>query len=236
MKAFLLAAGHGTRLHPLTVGAPKCLVPIRGVPILRIWLDLCAEHNIDQVLINIHSHADQVREYLSHQNGSGVTVCIFEETRLLGSAGTLAANRDWVANEDCFWILFGDVLTTANLSQMLTFHRDRRQLATLGLYQVPDPTRCGIVQLDSAGIICSFEEKPRVPESNLAFSGLMLAHPAVLDLIPSQFPVDIGFDLLPRLVDRMAGYMVDSYLIDIGTMQNYQSAQQTWPGLGVSRR
>ena len=232
MKAFLLAAGHGTRLRPLTEHTPKCLVPIGGVPMLSIWLDLCAAHNISEVLINVHSHAEVVRDYLAKANGRGVHVRISEEPVLLGSAGTLAANRDWVGSEDCFWVLYSDVLTTANLSDMLAFHRRQRQLATLGLYEVPDPTRCGIVKLDTAGIIWEFVEKPKVPASNLAFSGLMLASPAVIDLIPSQSQVDIGFHLLPQLVGRMSGYNIKGYLVDIGTLRNYQVAQRTWPGLG----
>jgi NDP-sugar pyrophosphorylase family protein len=105
----------------------------------------------------------------------------------------------------------------------------------LGLYQAPDPARCGIAELDSAGIIRAFKEKPRSPKSNLAFSGLMLAAPAILDLIPSQPPVDVGFHLLPQLVGRMAGYMIDSYLVDIGTRENYETAQQNWPGLVGAR-
>ena len=231
MKAFLLAAGHGTRLRPLTDRIPKCLVPIRGVPMLGIWLELCLEHGINEVLINLHSHVDQVRQYLDGKSRGGVSVRISEEATLLGSAGTLAANRDWVAEEDDFWILFADVLTTANLAHMLAFHRARGLLATLGLYQVPDPSRCGIAKLDAAGIIREFAEKPTVPQSSLAFSGLMLAAPAILDLIPSHLPADIGFQLLPQLVGRMAGYMINGYLIDIGTMENYQAAQQNWPGL-----
>jgi mannose-1-phosphate guanylyltransferase len=231
MKAFLLAAGHGTRLRPVTDRVPKCLVPIGGVPMLRIWLDLCAAHGVTDVLINVHSYADTIRDFLARDNGNGVSVRISEEPVLLGSAGTLAANRDWVAGESSFWVLYADVLTNADLSQMLAFHRARGQLATLGLYRVPDPARCGIVKLDSAGIIYEFVEKPKVPASNLAFTGLMLATPAVIDLVPPQEQVDIGSHLLPRLVGRMAGYTIDSYIMDIGTLENYQAAQRSWPDL-----
>ena len=69
MKAFLLAAGLGTRLRPLTDSTPKCLLPIRGVPLLAIWLDLCHRHGIDEVLINTHCHGETVRRYLvAHRN------------------------------------------------------------------------------------------------------------------------------------------------------------------------
>src|ERR1700752_5235488 len=97
MKAFLLAAGHGTRLRPLTETTPKCLLPIRGVPMLRIWLDLFRLHGIDEVLVNIHSHAHIVRAYLQSQD-TDITVEVSEEPELLGSAGTLWANRAWIGS------------------------------------------------------------------------------------------------------------------------------------------
>jgi len=231
MKAFLLAAGHGTRLRPLTDHTPKCLLPVGGVPLLRIWLELCAIHAIDEVLVNIHSHPEAIREYLAKENGHGLRVEVSEERVLLGSAGTLLANREFVAGEECFWILYADVLTNADLSAMLAVHRSSKLLATLGLYEVPDPTRCGIVKLDEAGIIREFVEKPAVPASRLAFTGVMLAGPEVLDLIPRLPEADIGFHLLPRLVDHMVGHRIGEFLMDIGTMENYSVAQTTWPGL-----
>ncbi len=54
MKAFLLAAGKGTRLRPLTDSVPKCLVPVKGVPLLGIWLKLLGMHGITDVLVNLH--------------------------------------------------------------------------------------------------------------------------------------------------------------------------------------
>ena len=143
MKAFLLAAGHGTRLRPITDSVPKCLVPIRGVPMLQIWMEICRHAGIDEVMINLHTHAEIVRSWLPH-NSSGVRVQVAEESTLLGSAGTVLTNRDWVASDSCFWILYADVLTSANLSRMLEFHLARQPTATLGLYQVPDPSRCGV--------------------------------------------------------------------------------------------
>src|ERR1700691_1289584 len=101
MKAFLLAAGHGTRLRPLTDNLPKCLLPIKGTPLLAIWLEQCRRFGINEVLVNIHSLAAQVRDFLE-QNRNGVQVHVVEEPALLGSAGTLRANANWVAGEDLF--------------------------------------------------------------------------------------------------------------------------------------
>ena len=229
MKAFLLAGGHGTRLKPLTDSIPKCLLPICGIPMLQIWFDLCRRHGVDEVLINLHSHAEAVRRFIE-ENKNGLRVHLFEEQILLGSAGTLLANRHWVRKEASFWVFYADVLTTADMNRMLDFHRRRGQIATIGVYEVPDTTRCGIVQIDEERIVRNFVEKPAVPFSHLAFAGLMLATPLLLDVIPEQCPVDLGFHVLPRLVGRMAAYRISDFLIDIGTMETYRTAQLTWPG------
>jgi len=230
MKAFLLAAGHGTRLRPLTDKTPKCLLPVRGAPMLSIWLDLCHRHGIAEVLINAHAQGEQVRNYLAAQR-NGVKTRVVDEPVLLGSAGTVLANRDWVAGERCFWILYADVLTNADLGGMMQFHLEGGSLATLAGYEVPDPERCGIMQVDAEGVMRGFVEKPKTPVGRLAFSGVMIADAAVLDQIPENRPADLGFDVLPRLAGRAAAWPISDYLLDIGTLENYELAQKTWPGL-----
>ena len=229
MKAFLLAGGHGTRLRPITDTVPKCLVPICGTPMLSIWLDLCLRSGISEVLINLHAHAQTVVQYL-RQIDSPVKVRVVHEDQLLGSAGTLAANRDWVEADPAFWILYSDVLTRTSLRRIGEFHSRHGRLATLGLYQVPDPSRCGVAITDDEGVIVGFEEKPQFPRSSWVFSGLMVATPGVFDLIPRYVPADISFHVLPRMLGKMMGYPIEDYLLDIGTMPNYEKAQVTWPG------
>lgn len=233
MKAFLLAAGHGTRLRPITNTIPKCLVPIRGVPLLSIWLELCRKFGIDEVLINVHAHAAVVRDFL-RENANGIRAQVVEEEELLGSAGTLRHNRGWIAAEELFWVFYADVLCQPHLGEMLELHLRRRPTATLGVYEVPDPSRCGIVSTDADGIIQQFVEKPSVPIGNLAFAGVMIAAPEMIEMIPPNGPADIGFHVLPRLIGRMQAFRIGSYVIDIGTMENYQTAQRTWPGLSYS--
>jgi mannose-1-phosphate guanylyltransferase len=230
VKAFLLAAGHGTRLRPLTDHTPKCLLPVRSVPILKIWLELCRLHAIDEVLINLHAHAHAVSDYLvRHENG--VRIRIMEEPQLLGSAGTVWANRDWVNDAESFWIFYADVLTRADLTSMSRFHQRRGLPATLGVNRVPDPTRCGVVTAGHDSTLLSFVEKPKKPRSTLAFSGIMLATPRLLNFIPADRPADFGFHVLPRLAGNAAVYEISEYLIDIGTKETYETAQKTWPGL-----
>jgi mannose-1-phosphate guanylyltransferase len=231
MKAFLLAAGNGTRLRPITDKVPKCLVPIQGMPMLSIWMKVCQKLGITEVLINLHAHADVVRSFLEQGEEGGVRVHVSEEKQLLGSAGTLRANRKWVEGEDLFWVFYADVLHRADLPAMLHLHRAHGLAATLGVYEVPDPSRCGIVTTNSLGVIEDFVEKPAHPTGNLAFSGLMIGTPELLDVIPDSVPADIGFHVLPKLAGKMLAFPIQDYLIDIGTLANYQQAQATWPGL-----
>jgi mannose-1-phosphate guanylyltransferase len=232
VKAFLLAGGHGTRLRPLTDSIPKCLVPIRGRPLLDIWLDLCARSGITDVLINLHAQAQVIERHLQQSNPP-VKVRLIPEEQLLGSAGTIAANRSWIGSDPAFWILYSDVLTNTNLERISEFHSRHGAVATLGLYQVPDPTRCGVAITNEKGVIVDFEEKPQVPRSNWVFSGLMVADPAFFKAIPACVPADIALHVLPRLLGKMLAYPIADYLLDIGTMPNYQKAQITWPGQGA---
>ena len=229
MKAFLLAAGNGTRLRPLTDSVPKCLLPIRGVPLLEIWLNNCKAAGITEVLVNTHTHAGVIRQFAAEQK-TGVRMCVTEEPELLGGAGTLAENREFVAGEKSFFVLYADVLTNVDLFRFFEFHAQKNLLVTLGVYQVSDPSRCGIVSVDGNAVIQDFVEKPTRPAGNWAFAGVMVAGPELFDFIPAHYPADLGFDVLPRMVGKMAGYKICEYLLDIGTISNYQHAQQSWPG------
>lgn len=230
MKAFLLAAGNGTRLRPLTDSTPKCLLPIQGVPLLEIWLNNCRAAGITDVLVNAHAHAEAIRHFAAEQR-TGVRMSIAHESELLGSAGTLAENREFVAGEESFFILYADVLTNVDLRSMLEFHNEKHLVATLGIYQVPDPSRCGIVTTDENSVIRDFVEKPTRPASNWAFTGVMVAGPELFNFLPDQRPADLGFDVLPKMIGRMSAYPISEYLLDIGTISNYHHAQRSWPGL-----
>ena len=200
---------------------------------LQFWLELCRRNNISEVLINTHAHADIVTRYVQ-DHARGIHFGVTYEERLLGSAGTLRANRDWLGSDGDFWIFYADVLTNARLSRMLAFHRQRQSIATLGVFQVEEPRECGIICVDDHQNVQAFVEKPSHPSGNLAFSGIMIASPAIFDEIPEQIPADLGFHVLPKLVGRMTAYRISEYLIDIGTPQTYQQAQFSWPGFSAA--
>ena len=225
MKAFLLAAGLGTRLRPLTNETPKCLIPINGKPLLAYWIELMVEHGITEVLINLHHLADKVRVFIENEAPS-VKFQLYDETELLGSGGTLKANKSFVQDEEDFFILYADNLTNINLTEFLTFHKQKKQPFSMALNRVEEPHRCGIAELDDNEIIQAFVEKPEKPVSNLANAGVYIAKPEILDWLPTTKVSDIGYDLLPRLVGKMAGWETADYLRDIGTFENLKRAEK----------
>lgn len=237
MKAFLLAAGMGTRLQPLTLTTPKCLVPINGTPLLGIWIDHLAANGITDILINTHHLAGQVTDYLDkRRNRPGPRISIAHEESLLGSGGTLLANKNFVAGEDAFLIIYADNLTNINLRPMIGFHRNRISMGcvlTMALFQAPDPSACGIATLAKDGKIINFIEKPKKPPGDLANAGIYVSTPALFDYYPAdrQGPavLDLGHHVLPRLTGRMYGFIIDGYLKDIGTLAAYATAQREWP-------
>ena len=235
MKAFLLAGGRGERLHPMTLTRPKCLARINGTPLLAIWLDLCRRQRIHEVLLNVSHHADQVERFLVGA-GSNPTVRLVVEREPLGSAGTVTANRDFVAGERDFWIFYADNLTDVALGPMLETHRQHSGVLTMGLFDAPDPRAAGIVELDPGGRIVDFVEKPERPKGDLASAGIFLARPALLDAIPARDGViDFGHHVLPALVGEMYGHLLGDFLMDIGTPEALRRASEAWSAAAVTQ-
>lgn len=235
MKAFLLAAGLGTRLRPLTDTVPKCMLPIDGKPMLYHWFRLLERHGVSDVLINLHHLPDIVREYVGDFSSShpGLRTALFYEEDLLGSAGTIKANVRWVEGEREFLIAYADNLTNADLTSLAQFHRNRNAVLTMGLFHADCPEKCGIATLGDDGLIVDFTEKPENPKSDMANAGLYVASPGLMDYIPDGL-ADLGYDVLPHLVGKMHGCEIRGYLRDIGTIENYRKAQEEWKMIQTS--
>ena len=118
VKAFLLAAGVGSRLRPITDTTPKCMLTIGDRPLLDIWLDAFDRAGVDEVLVNLHHLPDVVRAHLAARTGPPA-VRTFFEPELLGSAGTLLANRQWVEGEEFFLACNADNLTDFDLRSLI---------------------------------------------------------------------------------------------------------------------
>ena len=229
MKAFLLAAGIGSRLRPITDVTPKCMLPIGGRPMLDMWLDAFAEADVDEVLVNLHYLAEIVQNHLMERTVAPVVTLSFEP-QLLGSAGTLLANRQWVEDDDFFLACNADNLTDFDLRSLIDSHRENGAIATLTAFHSPNPSSGGVMEVDSDGTVIGFTEKPEHPVSDLVNAGIYAFAPDVLDEIDSggDRPMDIGYDLLPQLVGRAHAVPIEGYFRDIGTPEAYRQAQEDW--------
>jgi mannose-1-phosphate guanylyltransferase len=228
VKAFLLAAGVGSRLRPITDTTPKCMLVFDGRPLVDIWLDAFDHAGVDEVLVNLHHLPDVVQGHLAARTAPP-TVRTFFEPELLGSAGTLLANRQWVEDEEFFLACNADNLTDFDVRSLIEIHQEHREMATLAVFHSPQPSAGGVVELDSDGRVVGFVEKPTEPVSDLTNAGMYAFHPSVLDEINGMTPCDIGYDLLPRLVGRARVVLVEGYFRDIGTADAYKRAREEWP-------
>jgi mannose-1-phosphate guanylyltransferase len=207
--------------------------------LLQIWIDLLAHHGVDEVLINTHHHADQVEQFLNRARaGTTLGIRTVYEPQLLGSAGTIRQNSQFVTGEPDFIVAYADNLTNLNLTKMVDFHQQFRSMGgilTMGLIHAPDPRACGIVTLDEGGRIIRFVEKPQAPESNLANGGIYICSREILDPLLSadnrgHQVLDLGHHILPRLCGKMFGFSIaPGYLKDIGTPEAYRQALEQWP-------
>jgi mannose-1-phosphate guanylyltransferase len=228
VKAFLLAAGVGSRLRPITDHTPKCMLAIDGRPLLDIWLDAFHQAGVHEVLVNLHHLPDVVSSHLARRSAPPAVRTVFEP-ELLGSAGTLAANRAWVDGEDFFLAGNADNLTDFDLRVLADEHRAHGGVATLTVFHSPNPSAGGVVELNETGDVTGFVEKPVHPASDLVNAGIYAFSPALLDEISGPPPHDIGYDLLPRLVGRARAVPVDGYFRDIGSPDAYRRAREEWP-------
>jgi len=231
MKAFLLAAGEGRRLRPLTDTIPKCLVPIGGTPLLAIWLETLERGGVTDVLINLHYAHEQVRRFLAGWQSS-LRVETAYEPALLGSAGTVLANRRFVDGEESFLVAYADNLTTIDLGRMAAFHARTSTALTMAVQPTDRPSQKGTVILDGEGHIVAFEEKSPAPLSNLANGGVYMMRRSAFRHFPEGPAeggvLDFGYHVLPRMAPDLTAYLVEELLMDIGTLGDYESAQRLW--------
>lgn len=223
MKAILLAAGFGTRLRPLTDNIPKCLVPIKGKPLLQIWLENLINSEINQILINTHYLSNKVDSFIN--NSPYVDNCLIKyEKVLLGTAGTLLSNIDFIANEDCL-LLHADNYCLESLNDLINAHvnRPKNCLITMLTFRTDKPNTCGIVEVDEHKIVIGFHEKICNPPGNLANGAIYVLSNDFIKILQENFATasDFSTEILPHLISKIYTYEAKNIFIDIGTPENY---------------
>ena len=178
----------------------------------------------------IYSNQNRNRQYVKQRQGVGTRDWVArrnaegpvrwhtaEEPELLGSAGTLRANLKRMEEGADFIVLYADNLSAVDLAELVRFHRVREATFTMGLFETPYPSACGIATLEADGIISAFTEKPEHPESNLANAGIYMIRSHSLEGVLRSGDFDIGHDMLPRLEGRMHGWVIKGYHRDVGS-------------------
>jgi len=229
LRALLLAAGLGTRLRPLTLHTPKCLVTIGGVPLLGRRLHQLEQAGCEAALVNTHYLAEQVETYLQSWHSSKMAVHTVHEPELLGTAGTLLANQSFFSG--CTGLLIhADNAMAESLQPFLTAHHNRQAgcLLTMLTFKTDTPSSCGIVEIDDQQIAVGFHEKIMNPPGNRANGALYGFEPPLLDQLNRMAPPpsDFSTEVIPRLMGRIQTWHTDQAYLDIGTPETLARAQQ----------
>lgn len=235
VRALLLCAGKGTRLLPLTEILPKCLMPINGRPLLDYWLSMLCEAGIQKILVNLHHHADQVKRFIAASPFAGFVATAYEP-ELLGTAGTLLANRRFFGDGPIL-LAHGDNLTKFEVSALLDKHRARPKGCeiTMMTFETQDPRGAGIVQSSSDGIVTAFHEKVAVPPGNIANAAVYVVEPSVIEFLAGlgKSVIDFSTEVIPAYLHRIAVYHNATYHRDIGTLESLLMAQFDFAFAGI---
>lgn len=228
MRAILLAAGYGTRLRPLTDTIPKCLVPIKGKPLLEIWLERLTESGIGPFLINTHYLTEEVNTFIGLSPYRD-QVTLVQENKLLGTAGTLIANLDFFQGEDGL-LIHADNYCLADFHAFIQAHLNRPPecVITMMTFRTETPSSCGIVELDDRGVVFGFQEKVKSPPGNLANGAMYILSAELLKMLGNKLKsvTDFSNQVLHRFVGRIFTYETARLFLDIGTPEAYAKANK----------
>jgi mannose-1-phosphate guanylyltransferase len=230
MKALLLAAGEGTRLRPVTLTTPKCLVDIGGKPLLQHWLDgLTSTRMFDEVIINTHYLAEHVESFL---DGCQVEIKLTRsfEADLLGAGGTLLRHETGLAGSD-FLVAHADNFSLIDWPEFLNAHKTRPAscVGTMMTFRTDDPRSCGIVEIDARNVVVNMHEKVENPPGKVANAAIFLFSPDVFNIIrclSGSTSVDISRDMIPLLLGRLVAFQTSGYHRDIGTVESLTTARR----------
>jgi len=228
MRALLLAAGFGTRLRPLTEIMPKCLVPIKGQPLLDIWLERLTKAGQGPFLINTHYFPEQVKNFIEQSEFCELVTLVFEP-KLLGTAGTLMANLDFFEGQDGM-LIHADNYCMADLSEFVLAHQKRPSncLMTMMTFRTSDPSSCGIVELDEYGVVRQLYEKIDNPPGNLANGAIYVLSQQLIEILRfnSDDMYDFSLQILPKLIGRIYTFETQETFIDVGNPEAYSRANR----------
>ena len=223
MRAILLAAGLGTRLRPLTDTTPKCLVPINGKPLLDIWCEALLAAGATRLLINLHYKSEVVQQHLAQSKFAKNIETIFEPV-LLGTAGTLVANKDFFKGHDGI-LLHADNYSEADIAQIIAAHTNRPKNCELTMlaFRTPTPQTCGVLRVDTNDVLTQMYEKSSDDNGNLANAAFYILTKKLMDELRNE--TDFSNEVIPKYYGKVLVVETAETFIDIGTPESYAHAQ-----------
>jgi len=234
MKAIIMAGGQGTRLRPLTSDQPKPMIPIVNAPCVEHIVKLLERHGFTDIAVTLQFLPDEIRDYFGDGSEWGVKMRYSIEDAPAGTAGSVKMAEQQLGLEgERLLIISGDALTDADLSRLVEFHEEKGSEATMVLKSVENPLDFGIVITEEDGRISRFLEKPAWGQvfSDTVNTGIYLLEPSATAEIPDpeEGEYDFSKELFPKLLDAgrpLYGYITEDYWEDIGTLEQFSSAQR----------
>ena len=229
MKAVVMAGGEGSRLRPLTLGRPKPMVPLVNRPMLEHILLLLKRHGVTDVILTVQYMASFIQNQIGNGSDLGMNVTYSVEEHPLGTAGSVRQAAESL--DDTFLVISGDALTDFNLNDIVDYHKQRKAMATLTLYRVPNPLEYGVVVTAEDGSIRQFQEKPSWSEvvSDTINTGIYVLEPSIFEYYERDQVFDFSKDLFPLLLKGekpMYGYVAEGYWTDVGSIEEFVRASR----------
>lgn len=173
MKGIVLAGGNGTRLHPLTLGVTKQLLPVYNKPMIYYPLSvLMLAHIRDILIISTPEDQNLFQRLLGDGSQLGLKFSYAVQPRPNGLAEAFIIGQEFIGNDSVCMILGDNIFYGSKLVDFLNAALANKEGATLFGYEVKDPERYGVVEVSQQGHVLGIEEKPKVPKSNIAVTGL----------------------------------------------------------------
>jgi mannose-1-phosphate guanylyltransferase len=227
MKGFVLAAGFGERMRPITESVPKPLLPVGNLPLIGYALKLLAHHGITDVIVNLHHLGKQLEDALGDGAAYGVKITYSYEEEILGTGGGL--KRMQAELQDTFVVVNSDTIIDVDLHAAIATHRAQKAVATMVLRSDPGQGEYGQIEIDGANRIRRIlgNGKADEPLRSLMFAGVHVIEPQLLDYIPPDLNTCvIRYAYAKALANGavLAGHESSGYWADAGTPERYLAA------------
>ncbi|MFC7934418.1 glucose-1-phosphate thymidylyltransferase RfbA [Streptomyces cinereoruber] len=193
MKGIILAGGHGSRLHPITLAVSKQLLPVNDKPLIYYPLSALMLADVrDVLIIALPGDIPQIRRLLGDGSHLGLSLSYAEQPVPEGLAQAFLIGADHIGDDDVALVLGDNIFHGNGFYDLLATHRRGLDGCVLFGYPVTDPERYGVGEVDEDGRLVSLAEKPEKPRSNLAITGLYLYSNDVVEIARQVRPSPRG--------------------------------------------